>query len=549
MTFFQTYFPPVYCVDGKVNVRLTIHYVLFFVLLFLLAAAQPVSKFMMSGMEILLAVNWILMLMGNLVDRRKTISAADTSGRWLLFAFMALMAVHLIWMLPSANRAYGWDDIFRKLPLIAIPLVVLTSRPLNRNQLSVVFAGFVLSVFVATIIGRVRMLTMNDLPYRQIIPFISHIRFSMNVCMALVLMVWFAVERARRGIRLSRDILFWILAIVALSLLDFLFRLRSYTAFVMLFVVAVVLLAVYGRRIRSRLLSVSLWALMAAAVVGSVALSVCMARSYYKPCPLASEPLRACTVNGNPYRHSGDGLMENGNYVNNYICREELDREWSKRSAMSIADTTVNGYAVYPTLLRYLNALGTTKDSVGVSMLTDEDVAAIEKGIANPVYMHGSAIRNMYYVMFYEYESYRKLHVVKDFTMLQRFELWKTAWRVFSGNPLFGVGTGDVVDECHRQLVIDGSPLQGTTKHTHNQYLTFLVTFGLVGFLLIVAVFVYALRRERLLRLPAATAYIVILLVSFITEDTLETLAGCVFSVMMFCLLMRSISSLVESEK
>ena len=121
--------------------------------------------------------------------------------------------------------------------------------------------------------------------------------------------------------------------------------------------------------------------------------------------------------------------------------------------------------------------------------------------------------------------------------MLQRFELWKNAWRVFKKHPLFGVGTGDVVDECHKQLIIDGSPLTGTKKHAHNQYLTFLVSFGISGFVFIVAFFVIAFKRQHLLRIPAVLAFVTFVLVSFITEDTLETLAGCVFSVLFLCLM------------
>lgn len=537
--------------DGKVNIRLTIHQVLHFLLLFLLLAAQPVSKFMMSGMEILLAANWLIMMLGNVVERWlcgcRAVADEAREGHWLLVAFVVLMVVHLVWMLPTENTAYGWQDIFKKLPLIAIPLVVLTTRPLNRRQLAVVFLGFVTSVFVATIIGRVRLHTIAELPYRQIIPFISHIRFSMNVCLALLLLAWYAVDRiGAKGWRWG-DWQIWMVVLIGVSFVDFLLKLRSYTAFVMLFVVAVVLLAAYGRRIRPRGILVVLWSLLALAVVSVAAVSVYMIRDFYKPVAMVSAPLAECTASGNPYTHACDGLMENGNYVNNYICNEELGREWDKRSTISL-DDTANGYAVYSTLVRYLNAIGTTKDSVGISKLTDTDIEAIEKGVANPVYLYGSQLRKMYYVMLFEYESYRKLHAVKNFTMLQRFELWGNAWKVFKAHPLFGVGTGDVVDECHRQLAADESPLYDTTKHAHNQYLTFLVTFGIVGFLLIAAVFVWALRKERILQLPAATAFVVIVLVSFITEDTLETLAGCVFSVLFLCLLSRSLKYFISSK-
>ncbi len=529
MAFLQIYFPRVNRDDGSFSLRLTVHAAVGFVLLFLLMASQPVSNFMMSGMEILLAVNWVLEW-----DMRAKMERARRQP--LLWAFLVLMLVHLAWMLSSSNTGYGWGDMFRKLPLLAIPLVVLTSRPLNRRQLSVVLFGFVLSVFVATIIGRVRLATIPDLPYRDIIPFISHIRFSMNVCLALVVLGWFAVERRRRNGKLWGDWMLWVVAAVALSFVDFLLRLRSYTAFVMLFVVAVVLLAVFWKHIGRRVAAILL-TFMLALVLAVVSVSALMARDYYRLAPLAKGPLEAVTANGNPYQHKEDGLIENGNYVNNYICRSELEREWAKRSSMSLDELTDNDYAVYPTLLRYLNAMGVAKDSAGVARLCDEDVRAIEKGIANPVYVHGSSLRKMYYVMFFEYECYSKLGAVKDFTMLQRFELWKNAWRVFVKHPLTGVGTGDVVDCCHRQLAADGSPLAGTKKHTHNQYLTLLVSFGLLGFSIIAFMFIYAFRRQRLMRIPAVLAFVTIVLVSFITEDTLETLAGCVFSVLFLCLM------------
>ena len=248
MNLLKTYFPPVVDSNGAVSWRLTVHSAIYFLLLVVLIGSQPVSNFMMSGMEILLAVNWALEW-----DMRAKWQRARRSP--LLWAFLVLMVVHLVWMIPSQNAAYGWNDIFKKLPLLAIPLVVLTSRPLVRRQLTMMLFAFVGTVFVATIIGRIRLATIPDLPYRQIIPFISHIRFAMNVCLAIVVIVWFCVERTKRTGRLFSDWLLWVLLAVTVALVDFLFKLRSYTAFVMLFVVSVVLLAVFWRRIANRWLA------------------------------------------------------------------------------------------------------------------------------------------------------------------------------------------------------------------------------------------------------------------------------------------------------
>ena len=213
-----------------------------------------------------------------------------------------------------------------------------------------------------------------------------------------------------------------------------------------------------------------------------------------------------------------------------------MRREWPKYSNLPFDSITPNGYSIYPTLLRYLNGMGLTKDSLGMTHLQPCDIAAIEKGIANPVYIqHGP--RKMYYVLFYEYENYRCYRSVSNFSFLQRLELWRNAAHLFLEHPLFGVGTGDVVDQCHRRLEQIHSPLADTDLHTHNQYLNFLLAFGLTGFLLIFFFFARAIVLNRYCRHALFSAFLCILLISFTSEDTLETLAGIMFTVMGFTLL------------
>lgn len=544
-TLIDKYFPVVKDSLGRESVVLRVHHAIYFVLLTVLIGSQVVSKFMMSGMQILLMVNWAIEGIYILV-KRSSCSVSHSKNpaagggrqqcRWLLYAFLVLMGVHVVWLIGTGNMSYGLDDLFRKLPLLAIPVVILTSRPLNRNQLSWLLFTFVGTVFVATIIGVVRLLTIPDLPYRETVPFISHIRFSLNICVAIVLLLWYAGFPAcgKEGTKLSLKNRVT-MSLLILWFIAFLFILRSYTAFLVLFFTAWIMLPIYwkqmGRARRWVLTSMATITLVFAAfVVGYV-------HSYYdcRDCENADLPL--ITANGNPYTHAQDGMVENGNMVNNYICQEELISEWPKHSAMGIYDTTPNGYTVYPTLVRYLNSKGLTKDSAGVAALDANDVALIEKGVANHVYDDGTVMRKMCYVLLFEYENYRTSGSVRNSSMLERMALWRGAWRVFCDNPLFGVGTGDGVDELHVRLQTDGSQIADTQKHAHNQYLSFLVSFGLVGFLLIAVAFVYAFRKIRLLRMPAYFAIIVILLISFISEDTMETLAGCVLCTVIPCLL------------
>lgn len=131
--------------------------------------------------------------------------------------------------------------------------------------------------------------------------------------------------------------------------------------------------------------------------------------------------------------------------------------------------------------------------------------------------------KRMLYVMLFEYESYRCYHAVEGFTMLQRIALWECAWKVFLSQPLIGTGTGDLQDEMHRMFVNEDYPLQEYNKHPHNQYLTLLAMFGVLGFAIVAFFFLRALRKPSS---PLILAWLTMILLSFLTENTLDTLAG-----------------------
>ena len=498
-----------------------IHRTIYIALLCLLVISMTTSVFAANLVWVLLSVNWLLEW--NWRDK-----FADFRRNHLLHAVLVLAVVHLLWMLTTQNIAYGFYDIQKKLPLFILPLIILTSKPLSRNESAIIGFWYVLTILVVSVIGLVRYLTIPDLPYRDIVPYISHIRFGLNICLTLFLLAY-------SSIRIPKPRLIATNALVALWLLFFLLILHAYTSFVILFLTAIILLLAFGKRL-PKTVRASLLAILCVTTLGLGGLTWHYCHDYFHLREPSTLPLQASTPNGNPYTHHRDGLIENGNYVNNYICETELRQAWSKRSTLSLDSVTANGYTLYPALIRYLNALDATKDSLGIARLRDSDIRAIEKGTANPVYLqHG--LRKLFYVLFFEYESYRCYHSVKNFSMLQRIELWRNSWQLFLTHPIIGVGTGDVVDVCHQRLADTQSPLAGTDMHTHNQYLNFLLAFGLVGFLLIVFFFIRAIRANHCCRSILFTAFLCILLISFISEDTLETLAGITFAALGYSLL------------
>ena len=121
--------------------------------------------------------------------------------------------------------------------------------------------------------------------------------------------------------------------------------------------------------------------------------------------------------------------------------------------------------------------------------------------------------------------------------MLQRFELWGAAWDVVGDNWLHGVGTGDIGIELHQRLRSIHSPLAETSKLPHNHYLSTMMSFGLVAFVILSIAAVWAFVRQRLWRNHLFVACVTIVLVSCITEDTLLTSAGAIFSALSISLI------------
>ena len=529
----------------------TIHSILYFLALGTIAVTMTVSVWACNLAWVVLLANWVFDWVFASKEHRNSQLSAFRTNR-LLQAFIVLFLLQVIGLLWTSNFDYALDAIRKSFPLLAVPMVLLSAHPLddsrlgermrpyfigknsNHRLLGNILFCYIMGIAASCTVGLIRYFTIPDLPYRKIVPFLSHIRFSLNLCLAIVLLVYQVIQSYRKQ---NQHI---VRTLIALSLagffLGFLFLLQSYTGILILAILFLLTVVGYGKYIPSRSLRQTLYGFSIIGILGVIAISGYYINDYFHLKQLSREPLKEQTINGNPYTHHQDRFIENGNYVLNYICDQELEEQWPRLSNVHLDSLTPNGFPIRPTLYRYLNALGATKDSVGLTHLTAEDITAIENGIANPVYQKTLSLKRMYFVMCYEFESYRRYRSVKDFTMLQRIELWRTGIQVVAKHPLFGTGTGDVVDECHAQLATNHSPLEGTTKHSHNQYLTFLITYGIIGFGLILFVFGRALLNRQLYHYYPFFAIVIIFLFSCLTEDTLETLAGDMFMALFFCL-------------
>ncbi|MFN8208880.1 MAG: O-antigen ligase family protein [Bacteroidales bacterium] len=495
----------------------------------LLALSLPVSFFLLSLAMIGLAMNWIL-------EGEFRMKWSKLKENKALMFFMLIYPVHLIWMINTSDFEYGVHDLRIKLPLLVLPLVTGTSNYLSEKKLRIVFLAFITGCFLAGILAVFRytgIIHVNNPDVRNISGSLSHIRLALMVNLAFFLALDMVKKTDDRRFRL-------LLIILAIWFLLFLFFLKSLTGLVVLLLVSIMIGYQEGRKSGSvwkgRLYNFSLF-LLPALVISYV---IFVTDRFYPNTSGEFSALESHTSGGLPYSHDTTaGALENGHYVWIYFCEPELRQAWNLRSGFKYDSLDRQGQEIRFTLIRYLTSKGLRKDRAGVEALTNEDVCQIEGGMANYIYADRISLYPYIYRVIWEIDAYRRGENPSGHSITQRFEYSRAAWYIIRHHPLFGTGTGDVAvsfkaayDEMQSQLT------QRWRLRAHNQYITFLLTFGLTGFILVMAGLLgpVVILWKRLDRIDLI--FLVIAGLSMFNEDTLETHAGVSYVAFFIALLL-----------
>ena len=182
------------------------------------------------------------------------------------------------------------------------------------------------------------------------------------------------------------------------------------------------------------------------------------------------------------------------------------------------------GQSIFETLIRFLSSKNVKKDALGLSELNQDEIICIENGVT-------SVLRNGVMDRLYglKYQLINKSNP-NNHSLLQRLEYWKTGVEIAKQNVMIGVGTGDVQDEFNSQYEINKSVLNpDKRRRAHNYYLTVQITFGIVGLLYFVVLLLYFVRFNYLQNQMVGVIFILIIIISFFLEDTIETQTGVTF--------------------
>lgn len=490
----------------------------------LLAASIPLSKFTTSIFILSLAGCW--MLLGNWSEKIENIKQSRTT----LFLSSSLFLIFFVGLWNTENYAFAFKDLKVKLPLLVLPLFMLSGPVISQSFVKKILVFLSAGALVSAVIGLFlynNQLQFNPtLNYRELSPFISHIRLSLMLCIALGFFFVLFLNSTQKYR--------WFLIIPSMFILYYLNLIHSLSSFVLLFFLAFYFLVFHQTWKRFRLIGrISSWLILGLIIYTSVKFYGVydeVFREIKKP-----EILEKYTINGNEYTHDTLGLaIENGSFVGLYICYPEIHKEWEKRSEISI-DTIVGKYPLRVNLLRYLSSRGLRKDSVGISQLSQKEIKAIERGVANVYYLEDEGIRTRIHQSLWEIKNWSDGGSTEYNSVAMRLFFWNNAINIIQQNFWLGTGTGDIQDKIKEEYQKSRYAFLTKTWRSHNQYLTVLATLGIFSFTLFVIGLLYPLLKYKG-KYNGINAIIgIVICGSMFWEDTLETQAGvCLTALLLY---------------
>ncbi len=513
-----------------------------------MAMSIPLSKFTMSVFQFVLIIIWFMDgFSGEVVNRffRKSnpfLAVLHTLGYIFNHAadnfiekfshffknktaliVSSIFLLHIIGLLHTSDFDYALKDLRTKLPLFVLPLLMSTMPALSRKQVLQLLLFYVFAVFIGTLFSMNEFFKQEFNDIRSISIFISSVRFALNILFAIFILGWFiTIEKSFswpwRALMLG--VIIWFLA--------FLMILESAIGLIS-FIIILSLIAAYKAitiaNWKKRLITL---AVMIALPLGFIFYISHQIKVLSNAEPVNFEELDKHTALGAPYVHDTINFgIEDGKYVGLYMAIPELAAAWNERSSIDFHGKDNAGQHIQYTLIRYLTSKSLRKDASGVQSLTPKDVKAIENGVANVNYLENPSIRTRISKMLLGYQNYAKLDNPNGSSLMQRIEYLNASVHIIRHHAFFGVGTGDLPMHFEKAYEEINSKLKTQWRwRSHNQYISILIGFGIFGLIWFLFSLLFPYVSKPANKHFLYTVFLLIMVFSMITEDTIETQAG-----------------------
>ncbi|WP_153633061.1 O-antigen ligase [Prolixibacter sp. SD074] len=493
-----------------------------------LALVLPFSEALVSIITVLIFVfSWLIISPNEKFNLfRKNPLPVFPSGIFLLY---------LIWAIGTHHPANAIDEIRRNVFWFLIPAAV-AYLPISREQLNRILYALVLGVVISSLVAFVRWnfresIGITDIRDATLNPHIAH---SLLVNFALFFLFQ-QIFRYRANNWYARQILR--LAGV-LFLLFFNFWLHSLLGLLTLFAALILLPFSTYREIPVRLRKYVWSGAVVLIIIPMAPIGRELYRQFHTSMP-APNQVAQFTLNGNRYQNDfSKTLRENGHFIYLNICLPELQKEWNHRSSLKFSGLDANGFPVKSTLIRYLTSKGLTKDSAGVSHLTNKDIQSVNEGFANYRYVPGRMdLSARIYQTIWELDAFRSNGNPNNKSLVQRWAYTRAALSIIAEHPFVGVGTGNEKAAFNETLMRQTPKLRPANfSHAHNQYLNYLVTFGIPGFAILLFLLIYP--PFRVGKLSVITIFFLLTIgIANLGDDNLQTHTIRTFFVLFYSLL------------
>ena len=505
-----------------------IDYNWFFITLLAFVIVLPLSQALVS------ILSGVVLFVALVEDNWKNKGQRFQKRKSLLF-IPAIFIIYLISSVITGRNGNGWYDLQKTLFFIVLPLAFIFGKEINKKQKRFVFYTFAFSIAVSTIVALIRWKFVGETENFNVhkIGLISHIRFSFQ----LILIIWFLVFILQTNfISLKQSVKIGV-SLLILYFLAFLFFQQSLTGLIALGASVVFYLIFLIFRLNKVYKIVFI--VLAVLIVCIPLLYVFqVVHSFYDIENVNENTIAKQTKLGNIYKHDFQNpMVENGNYVYLYVCKKEMREEWNKISEFKYDSIGTNGYPVHSTLIRYLTSKGFMKDAEGVKTLNQQDIQNVENGIANVIYQSRKySLYPRIYETVWEYYVYTHTGNANYQSFSQRIEFAKAAISIIKENFWFGVGTGNWKEEFSNTYEKNGSKLKEELyASSHNQYLNYMVKFGIVGFLFIMFFLIYPVIKTRSYNDLLFLIFLVFIFFANFADSNLESHMGSSFFVFFYC--------------
>jgi hypothetical protein len=440
---------------------------------------------------------------------------AITSNR-LLHLVGAYYLFHFVSLIWSTDIDFGLHDTKVRSSLVLLLLLFVVKAPQQKDRLLISWV-FVLSLLLATAYnfgsytGYIGNGVYDDV--RGMSHFGSHIRFALLVVTGILVSIYLIQENRKTQFVLI-PLLLWLVFYTYYS--------QVVAGYITLFGVGTLLLVHWAWKSHKYLAIGILSALIISVGVLLFALFKPLSIDFSK-----YKDLPQFTKEGNAYYHKPVNILpETGEAIEIMICWTELEREWNKLSEIPFRDgKDIRGQLIQTTIIRYLASKELSKDAEGISQLSQKDVKNIENGNAS-IYSKGFIAR--WYGLQYQLNN---ANDPNGHSLLERKEYWKHGVSIARKNLLIGTGIGDV------QLAFDQSYSEKKSRllperqdRAHNMILTTLISMGVIGLFLFIWFHTHFISKMMAENNILAIGFSVVLILSYLTEDTLETQTGVSFA-------------------